>query len=98
MSVRIEHLNDLGRKTMAEHYALKAGFKETSAQYRALSRILQGALLALAFDDNDYTNMRQVCYMAECLATFMPEFKGRNTYTAVFVPCMQLLKELSVDD
>ena len=63
-------------------------------QRKAITEILQGCLLALAFTDNDYTNIRQVAYMAECVATYNPKLEGLNHYDVVFCPAVHMITDL----
>ncbi len=104
MSIKIKHLNDGERYVVAKKYVptkARVGGEEVRLDDLAQSeirRILQGALLALAWDDNDYTSIRQVAYMAECVASFNKELSGINQYDAVFCPCSQMIRDLQVKE
>ena len=104
MSIKIKHLNDSERFFTAKKYVPETiiyggqTLELDPWQKGEIHRILQGALLALAWDDNCYTSIRQVAYMAECIASFNKELSDINNYDAVFCPCSQMIRDLQVKE
>jgi hypothetical protein len=110
MAIKIKFLTESERFFTAYDYAPTTAIKIdvrnhevrefalTTEQTAEIRRILQGALLALAFDDNSYTSIRQVAYMAECVATFSKELHDLNQYDTVFCPCYKMISDLQVKE